>query len=534
MYRKSITLPYNYKARHCFARNIVSKKHLRFLEREAFFLGYFNFLLDKIEFFFQFIIMDFIYLESLKNNHPAWRLLNAEKSPFVISFLNRVFIEPQLRGIKESQLREKMEDYILHLNSIYGEDAYPRKVSDYLDDWSDDSRGWLRKYYPRFGDEAEYDITPAAEKVIEWLRSFEKKEFIGTESRLLLIFQMLKDLVNASETDPEKRINELEREKKEIDEEINRVREGLANPFDLRQIKESFWRIEEEIRNLMSDFREVEENFRSLDRKTREKISTGAQVKGQILDDIFAEHDIIENSEQGKSFSAFWYFLMSKKRQFDMEEAVKKILSIKGLNKETKLSSLGSIKYNLLDAGDRVKKTLSNLNEQLRIFLDEKKWLENRRIMDLIKSIEEKAIDIRSNPPTDKNFFLIDEVHPSVNLPMERRLFSPPQQPPLMEETLIEGVADYIPEALYNQHYVDEKELREIIRKSLIDREQVTLRDISLTFPIKKGLSEIITYIVIAGKNLDALIDVSKQEIIEYEDRKKTKKITIPLIIYTR
>lgn len=478
--------------------------------------------------------MDYKYLESLKRTHPAWRLLTADNAPFVISFLERIFIQGNVRGIRESLINEKMDDHILYLNSIYGDDAFPRKASDYLDDWSDESRGWLRKYYPRLGDEAEYDITPTVEKVIEWLHSFRKREFVGTESRLLLIFQMLKDLVNATETDPQKKIKELKKQKKEIDEEIKRVKEGNANPFDLRQIKENLWRIDEEIRHLMSDFREVEENFRKLDRQTREQIVTGSQVKGKILDEIFEGHDTIKNSEQGHSFSAFWFFLMSLDKQEELEDSVEKLLHIDGIDRGSETSSLRSMKYNLLEAGDKVKKTLGNLNEQLRVFLDEKKWLENRRIMDLIKSLEESALNIRTNPPTDKSFFSIDSMNHDVKLSMERSLFSPPQKPPVMDDTMTEGQASDIPEALYNQHYVDEYRLHENIRAILSIRSQASLKEICEAYPVEKGLAEIITYIVIASKNSDAIIDTSREQVIEYNDRERLKNINLPLILFSK
>lgn len=44
------------------------------------------------------------------------------------------------------------------------------------------------------GDEPLFDLTPATEKVIEWIASFEQKQFVGTESRLLTIFRLLRRL----------------------------------------------------------------------------------------------------------------------------------------------------------------------------------------------------------------------------------------------------------------------------------------------------------------------------------------------------
>jgi hypothetical protein len=117
---------------------------------------------------------------------------------------------------------------------------------------------------------------------------------------------------------------------------------------------------------------------------------------------------------------------------------------------------------------------------------------------------------------------------------MERRLYSPPQKPPIIEEALRAGHAETVPEALFNQHYIDEGQLKENIIAMLMTMEQVTLRELSVCYPFEKGLSEIIAYAVIAGKNADAVIDTSKEEIIEYQDRDSIKKIRIPLVIFTR
>lgn len=478
--------------------------------------------------------MNYEYLETLKKNHPAWRLLSADSAPLVISFLERTFIQGSMRSIKESIIEEKLDDFLIHIRSIYGEDLFPRKSSEYLDDWSESSRGWVRKYYPGTGDEAEYDITPAAEKAIEWIRSFEKKEFVGTESRLLLIFSMLRELVNSTERDPEKRIAELERRKYELDCEIEDIKSGKITSFDSRQIRENLWRIEEEIRNIMTDFREVEENFRVLDRQTREKIATSTLGKSEILDEIFNDQDTIGQSEQGKSFAAFWVFLMSRNRQEELEQNAGKILKLDCVKETGGSQTISSMKYNLLDAGDRAKKTLGNLNEQLRTFLDEKLWFDNKRIMDLIKSVEEKALEIRNNPPKGNDFFEIDSLTPEVILPMERILFTPPEKPPLFEEKLTEGMADNAPEALYSQHYVDEARLRENIRIILADKSQVSLKEIGEIEPFKKGLSEIIAYMAIASREDNFIIDDSTEEKIEYLDRDVLKIISLPKVIFTK
>lgn len=54
--------------------------------------------------------MDFQTLETLQTGHPAWRLLRADLAPLLASFLDRVFLKPNVRQMPESDLVRHLED----------------------------------------------------------------------------------------------------------------------------------------------------------------------------------------------------------------------------------------------------------------------------------------------------------------------------------------------------------------------------------------------------------------------------------------
>ncbi|MGW9431429.1 DUF3375 family protein [Streptomyces decoyicus] len=87
---------------------------------------------------------------------------------------------------------------------------------------------WFRKYYPPDSDEPHYDATAAVEKAMTWVRSLEEHAFIGTESRLNMIFDLLRQMTFGTETDPEARLAELTRRRHEIDQEIARDGQVLS------------------------------------------------------------------------------------------------------------------------------------------------------------------------------------------------------------------------------------------------------------------------------------------------------------------
>ena len=483
--------------------------------------------------------MDFNRISGLRS-HPAWRLLQADSAALIISFLYRTFIVTNQRSVPAEELATRLDDYLHHLRE-HGEKRYPRKGREYLNDWSSGEQGYLRKYYPAasVGDEPLFDLTPATEKVIEWIASFEQKQFVGTESRLLTIFRLLQEIADETETDPTLRIQQLEQEKQAIERKIAQLTVGHITPHDSTRIKEKYLQAEETARQLLSDFRQVEENFRTLDRGVRERITTSNSGKGQMLDTIFLEQDAITESDQGRSFKAFWSWLMSPASQEQLQETLQKVLQlpeITALNgtSEQQDALLDGIRFRLLEAGEKVNSTCAQLVEQLRRYLDDQAWLENRRIMEIVRQIEQSAIAIRQSPPPEKVFTRLAPLKPEIELPMARGLFRPAQRP-VIDEVPQEGEADVDTSVLYNQHYVDEQLLKSQIRFALHNRPQITLQELVELYPVSKGLSEVIAYLHIASESDRAVINTDLNQAIAWQDSSGAEKTAwMPSVIFIR
>src|SRR3989338_6441790 len=157
--------------------------------------------------------LDFATLDSMRTHHPAWRLLRSDHAPLVASFLHRVFVTPNVRVMATADLAEALEDELYALRLQLGETAFPKAALDYLNDWAAPDKGWLRKFYKPGTDEAQFDLTPATEKAIAWLDQLRARQFVGTESRLLTLFDLLKQMSEGSEADPAKRIAELQKKR---------------------------------------------------------------------------------------------------------------------------------------------------------------------------------------------------------------------------------------------------------------------------------------------------------------------------------
>jgi len=477
--------------------------------------------------------MEHDYLLELKRSHPALRLLAADTAPLILGFLFQVFIKPNRHGISQDELESLLDDYLFGLHRIYGEDLYPRTSSQYLDTWADPGRGILRKYYPDRGDEPEFDLTPATAQAIDWIQGLQERQFVGTESRLRIILDLLREIIQGTEQDPEAVIRELEAQQQKIENKIASIRDQGLSPADPTRIREQFFQVEDTARRLLADFRQVEYNFRTLDRETRELIATSDKPKGALLDEIFRDRDVIRDSDQGRSFQGFWELLMTPARQAELQEMLARIYQLDEILKLHPDPFLKKIRFSLLEAGERVYKTANRLVEQLRRFLDDQAWLENRRIMELIKAIEKQAVNIKNSLPADRNFTRLPQVKPRLELPMNRNLFSPPHSVRLESTEIEEGTTDIAADLLYEQIYVDEQLLRNRINRLLQTSSQISLATVLEHHPLERGLAELVAYVNIGTR--EGVVDEEQQMVVTITlEGGGRRHVRMPQVLFVR
>jgi hypothetical protein len=482
--------------------------------------------------------LDFNTLDLLRQNHPAWRLLSSPHAPLLASFLHRVFIEPNERVIARADLVEALEDELFALRERLGAEAFPKAAQDYLNDWAGNDKGWLRKFYRQGSDELYFDLTPATEKAIAWLGTLTERAFVGTESRLLTLFELLRQINAGSEADPQTRLAELQTRRDAIDAEMARVRDGDVPLLDDTGIRDRFQQFMAVSRELLSDFREVEHNFRALDRGVRERIALWEGGKGELLEEIMGERDAIAGSDQGRSFRAFWDFLMSGARQEEFTDLLQRVVQLPAVAELKPDARVRRAHYDWLEAGEHTQRTVAQLSQQLRRFLDDQAWLENRRIMDILRGIESKALGVRDMPPKGE-FTRIDAIGAEIELPMERPLYAPALKPRIAELVLEDGEVDLDTAALFSQVVVDKAALSSHVRRALQRAPQVTLRELCGRRPLQHGLAELIAYLELSGEGFRSTVDETAEDTIVWwavdrEGRDQAKQARLPRVIFVR
>lgn len=101
--------------------------------------------------------------------------------------------------------------------------------------------------------------------------------------------------------------------------------------------------------------------------------------------------------------------------------------------------------------------------------------------------------------------------------------FVPPQRTAKLENHALEaGSSKASVAALFQQVYVDKAQLKRNIRHFAAAKPETTLAEIVQTYPLQQGLTELLAYLVLAGRGILAwLFDESWQEILFERDGRK-------------
>ena len=356
--------------------------------------------------------------------------------------------------------------------------------------------------------------------------------------RYITLFDLLKQMSEGSETDPAKRIAELNKKRDEIDAEIERVLSGDVPLLDDTALKDRFQQFTQGARELLTDFREVEYNFRQLDRRVRERIALWEGSKGALLEDIMGERDTIAESDQGKSFRAFWDFLLSSRRQEELTELLDRVLKLPAVADLKPDTRTRRVHYDWMEAGEHTQRTVAQLSQQLRRFLDDQAWLENRRIMDILHGIESKALALREFPPVGP-VMKMAESYADLELAMERPMFTPAMKPVIADLALQAGDENIDPSVLYDQVVVDKAQLTRHIRHALQDRAQVTLSELVTAQPLQQGLAELVAYLQLGSEIFSAVVNENTIEPIRWravtaDGVELIRRARLPRVIFMR
>ncbi len=478
--------------------------------------------------------MDIESIARYRERHPAWKLLRATNAPLILAFLGEAFIERNRGEVPATELISELDDYLFALHQ-QDPDSYAASAHSYIEDWASSEHGWLRRFYPQGSDEVHLDITPALETAHRWVEGLQERTFIGSESRMQILVELLRQIVHGSETNPEERIKELKRRRQALDQEIERAENNQLTILDETALRDRYQQFVMGARDLMADFRQVEENFRGLDRSAREKIAVWSGGKGELVEQLVSTRSDISSSDQGRNFNAFYDFLVSEERQEEITRLLEAVQAMPELGADRRTRT---VHHEWALAADRTQQTVRDLSEQLRRFLEERVWLENRRILDLARSIEARAVQLREALAGDAEGIglELDEIGLDIALPMERPLHA------LRRNTEVNSLIQPVHEEkidldiLLGQRYVDVSRLVDTIRSEVRRHSSAELADIIAEHPLEDGVAELLGYLTLNEEDvIMEFDDDARVAVVVADDSAEGRRIvTMPRVKVVR
>ena len=487
---------------------------------------------------------NFEFLEQLKEQSIALKLLRSPHFPLIGSFFYQAFIRKNRRNVPYQELIALLDHYLADINESYqnddGTEKYPKAPRAYIDDWISNKGGYLRKYLPVNSDEPECDLLPDVEKALRWLEDMQGKSFVGTESRLKLLLQLIGELVHGTSEDQQSKLATLAQKKAEVEQQIQAVKLGMDLGYSTTQVREKMYLIADMSRQLLGDFRQVEANFRELDKDTRKKITLGGLQKGNVLDAVFNDQDIIDDSDEGKSFGAFFELLMHGDMRESMRGDLKALLNLEHSKEFASNDELLQHLYSyLLEAGAKVNGTKVQITDQLRRYIQEQSQ-DNKRILALIREYEAKVHHINNSALLEeKNFVSLDSFQGQISAFFSRNLYQAKQQEAF--ELAIDdkqNSEDVDLNRLFEVSHINEYELQKQVDHCMQQHHgQATLAQVIAQYPIQYGLDEVLTYVKLAcEQTISAHINQDTAQIVTWSTEEKgcQRQLSLPTITFVR
>lgn len=352
---------------------------------------------------------------------PMWRLLASQQGPLVIGILQALLYEEE-RTLPGSVFLERLAPLWAEatLEAVSPEDARALAARFVRE-------GYLVTRLPAGALEEQYELTAGALEAIRILSRALTRRSGPSESRLEMLAHAVVKLAQDADPDPARRIEQLEAEKRRIDEEIAAVKAGARTVLGKDAAQARTGDILELFAELMNDFRSVREEFDRLNLDLRERIMTSEGSRGDVLERFFAGYDEIAQSEAGLAFTGFYRLLTNESASAEMEAALERITQqpFYGELSLRERRTLAQLRSELLSRSMDTHDVMRRLAQSLRQFVESREYVEERRMGQLLREARAAAAAAREDAHQRKTFLELVLPNADIHSPTQYELDDP-------------------------------------------------------------------------------------------------------------
>nr|WP_105981730.1 DUF3375 family protein [Nonlabens agnitus] len=303
------------------------------------------------------------------------------------------------------------------------------------------------------------------------------------------------------------------------------------------QIIPMFDRLNSTARELLSDFKEVEDNFKKITNEIYQKHLDQSLSKSDVLDFTFDALDRLKESHQGKSFYAFWEFLMDRSLQEQWKNLTEQLynkLDEKGIKSDD--TFLKGIKRYLFKSGKKVYEANDKMAEKLSRIIREGNAVDKLIVKKLIQDIK-KHLSVISEDRVRPDLSMALETGIEFNIPFERKLTFEKKKihtyktRPTRADNNITLADDF--KAVVTRKTINKTKLKSNIKNVLKTANQTTLTEvINVSGGISEGLPELFGYFEVL-QDFTYEFQGDETHTVMF-DNEKNKSIQIPQILIVK
>jgi hypothetical protein len=259
--------------------------------------------------------------------------------------------------------------------------------------------------------------------------------------------------------------------------------------------------------------------------------------KGGILQYTFDALDELKSSSQGKSFYAFWEFLLSRDMQDELEQLINSLFrTLQDRDIASDDRFLQNMVSHLYESGRKVYQTNDKMADKLSHIIRENDAARTDAAKRIVQEIKNSLIEI-SKAKGKPDISLTVEDGLDINIPFERKITFEQSESTEYNQQPENYVLDFDSlneiSKVFTNVVIDRKVIEHNLREVLNNKGQTTIAEVVSLHPLNQGLPELFAYFSVLNHFSHKTINEDKQEAIIFDESQK-KRIIIPEIIVSQ
>lgn len=327
-----------------------------------------------------------------RHQHPAWKLLAANRGPLVLSCLQALLAQNNQEILFADAQQVLTEILRQHANS----DDMELSSDDPASDARKELRAWIRQGLIVERDER-LIATDALQKALSFAEGLDDRIMTSTASRLATVQREIENLETRLNPDAQSRAEHIRSKIKDLKHELAEVEAGRFKVLEGAEAAEGIREVYNLATSLRADFRRVEDSYREADRQLRQSIVSEQHHRGDIVDRLLDGHDTLLETAEGKVFHGFHEQLSRSTELDNMKLRLRTIIHHPTTRHALSYQQQDELRWlviRLIQESAAVIKARARSERDVKGFLKTGIAAENHRVGELLNSLLNSAVNI--------------------------------------------------------------------------------------------------------------------------------------------